>query len=101
MQSAEDDVARFGCRHGNFEGFAVANFAHQDCFRRLPQGRAQTVGEIWKILPEFPLADGGLAMRVKKLDRVFQSHNMNFLRFVQLVYHRGQRGRFAGAGRRQ
>ena len=94
----EDDVTGLGRRHRDLHRGAVANFADQNYFRRLPERGAQAVGEIREILSELALIEERLLVRMQKLDRVLQGQNMNFLRHVELVQHRGERRRFSAAG---
>ena len=51
------------------------------------------------VLVQFALVNQRFFTRVHKLNRVFDSQNMCGLGFVDVVDHRCQRGRFAGAGR--
>ena len=98
VQRAENDVAGFRSGHRDIERFAIANFADKNCLRRLPQGRAQAIGKVGEILAQLALADRRLAVFVEKFDRIFQRHDVDLLALVQLVQHRGQRRRLAGAG---
>ena len=50
MQRTEDDVSGLGRGHGNFERLWITNLTDQNCFWRLAQSRAQSVGEAGKIL---------------------------------------------------
>ena len=59
---------------------------------------AQPGGEVTEILAQFSLAEGGPALRVEEFDRVLQRYDMDLLGLVQLVQHRGLRGRLAAAG---
>ena len=67
-------------------------------FGRLPQCGAQTAGKIREILAELTLVEERLLVRVQKLDRIFQGQNMNFLRQIELVQHRGERRRLSAPG---
>ncbi len=94
----EDDVTGLGRGHRDFHRGAVANFADQNHFRRLAESGAQAAGEIGKILSELALIEERLFVRMEKLDRIFQGQNVNLLRQVQLIQHRGERRRFSAAG---
>ena len=82
MHRCEDDVTGLGCGHRDFHRGAVADFADQNCFRRLPERGAQAACEIGEVLSELTLVKERLLVRVQKFDRVFQGHNVNLLRQV-------------------
>ena len=60
VQGAENQVARFRRSDGRFHRFQVAQFAHQDHVRVLPQRPAQRLGETGDIDVDFALGDDGL-----------------------------------------
>ena len=91
VQGAEHEVARLGGGHGDFNRLAVAHFADEDHLRRLAQRRAQPVGVRVEIRDEFTLVEGALVVRVDELHRVFQGHDVERLRAVNLVEHGGER----------
>ena len=99
MQRAENEVAGFRRHQRDFHRRAVAHFADQNDFRRLPQRRAQAIRIIVKIVSEFALIERRFARRMHEFDRIFQRDDMHRLRFVDLIEQRGERRRLAAAGR--
>ena len=97
MQRAEHQVACFGSRHGQANGFQVAHFAHQNRVRVFTQRRLQRCRKRQRHRPHFALVDQALLGFVHELDRVFHREDVAVLGFVQVVDHGGQRGRFARA----
>ncbi len=83
----------------HFHGFAVAQFAHQDHLRRLPQRGAQGQREVRRIAVQFPLVDGGPLVIVQKLDGIFDGDDVAGLLFVDAVEQRRQGGRLSRPAR--
>ena len=98
MERAKNQMSGFGCDHCYFHGRPVPNFAHQDDFGSLAQGRAKAFSEVWEILAELTMGDRGAGVRMHKLDRVFERKDMNISCLVQLVNHSRQCGGLAAAG---
>ena len=64
MHRREDDVTGFGRGHRDLHRFAIANFADQNYFRRLPKRGAQAIGKIGKIFSKLTLVEEVLLMWV-------------------------------------
>jgi hypothetical protein len=60
VQGAEHQVAGFGRRQRQADGFQVAHFADQDDVRVFAQRRAQGVGERQGMRADFALVDQAL-----------------------------------------
>src|SRR5436190_4240908 len=85
MERAENDVTSLGRGHRDFHGGAVANFAHQNHFWRLPERGPQAGREIGEILTELALVEESLFVRMQEFDGVFQGKDVDLLRQVQLI----------------
>src|SRR4051812_38892005 len=84
MEGAKHNVPGLRRRHRDFERFAVADFADQNRLGRLAKRGAEPVWKCWKIFPKLALADGGFFMGVKKLNRILERNDVDFLGLVQL-----------------
>ncbi len=69
-------MAGLGCFEDDLNGFAVAHLAHQNNFRRLAKGGAQSVREAGGIAVKFPLMDGGAFVVVQELDGIFDGNDV-------------------------
>ncbi len=99
VQRREDQVARLGGGQRGADGLEVAHLAEEDHVRVLAQRRAQRLGEGRSVLADLALGDDAALVPVHELDRVLDGENVMGLRAVDLVDHRGERGRLPGAGR--
>ena len=98
MQRAEHQVAGFGGGHGHGDRFGVAQLADQDDVRVLAHGGAHAFGERRNVRAQLALDDLALLAAVNELDRVFERDDVEAARGVQVIDHRRERGRLAGAG---
>jgi hypothetical protein len=99
VERAQHEMAGLSRHQGDFDGRAVAHFAHQNDLGRLAQGRAQAVGIIVKIVSQLALVERGAFRRVHEFDRIFERDDVNRLLFVDLVEERCQGGRLTTARR--
>ena len=99
VQRAENEVARGGGGQGEFDGFEVAHFPDEDDVRVLAQRAAQGGGEGFRVDAHLAVVDQRLLALVDELDGVFHRDDVVLPVQVGVVDHRGERGRFAGAGR--
>ena len=98
VQRAEHQVAGFRGRHGHGNRFRVAQLADQDHVRVFAHGRAHAFGERRDVRAQLALDDLALLAAMDEFDRIFERHDVEPPRGVQVIDHRGQRGRLAGAG---
>src|SRR5262249_38303455 len=66
--------------------------------RVFTEGGAQRVRKTLSVGMQFALVDYTILVHVHEFDRVFDGENVVVTLGVDLVDHRGQRGRFAGSG---
>src|SRR5260370_21887937 len=83
----------------DFDRFAIAHFAHQNNFRRLPQRGPQGQRECGRVAVKFALMYGGLFVIVAKLDGVFDAQDVDVSFVVGPVDDSRQGGCFPRAGR--
>jgi hypothetical protein len=76
----------------------VAHFADQHDIGILPQGVFQRGGEALRVAADFSLIDDAVLVLVNELDRVLDRDHVPLQLLVDLVEHRGERGRLARAG---
>ncbi len=99
MQSSKAQMPGLGYREGRLYGLHVAELSEEDDIRVLPQYVLQCLIESLGIVADLPLVhESGLRV-VQVLYRVFDGYDVLGPLGVYLVYHRGQRGRFAAARR--
>ncbi len=99
VERGEGEVAGLGDAERRLDGFEVAHFADEHHVRVLAQGRAQGLGEAARVGADLALVDDAGLVRVQELDGVFDGDDVLVPLAVDLVEHRGQRRRLAGAGR--
>ncbi|ENO74969.1 twitching motility protein PilT [Thauera sp. 63] len=99
VQRAEHEVAGFRRGQRQADGLQVAHFAHQDHVRVLAQGGAQRVVEGHGVAVHLALVDQAALGFMHEFDRVLDGEDVAVLVLVDVVDHRRERGRFAGAGR--
>ncbi len=98
VQRAQHQVAGFRGGHRHGDGFGVAQFADQDHVGIFAHGGAHAFGERRNVRAELALDDLRLLAAMDELDRVFERDDVEPARGVQVVDHRRERGRLAGAG---
>ncbi len=98
MQGAEGQVA--GLRDGQRgrDGLEVAHFTDQHHVGVLPQDGLERVLERMRVGEDLALVHHALLVLVDELDRVLDGDDVLGPLGVDLVNHRGERGRLAGAG---
>ena len=99
VQRAENEVARFRCSQRQPDRFEIAHLADQDDVRIFTQRCAQRVGERKRVRADFTLVDQALFRIVDELDRVFDGQDVTVQIGVDVIDHRGECGRLAGARR--
>ena len=97
VQRGINQVAGFGRFERHFDRFAVAHFADQNQFRRLPQRGAQSQGEARRVAVQLALMNGGALVRMQELDGVLDGDDVAGFFLVDLVDKRGERRGFAAA----
>ena len=99
VQRAEHQVTGFGRRHRPADRVGIAQLADQDDVGIFAHRRAHAFGERGQVRVELALDDLALLALVHELDRIFEADDVHPPRRVQVIDHRGQRRRLAGAGR--
>ena len=84
-------MSGFGRLHGDFDGFLVAHFSHQNYFRGLTQCGSQCMREGWSIAMQFALVNNAALMGMQKLDRVLDSKDVICLYLVDQIDNCRQR----------
>ena len=79
-------------------GLGVAQLADQDHVRVLTEDAPQRLLEARGVEPHFTLVDDAAAVRVQDLDRVLDRDDVLASRSIDVVEHRSERRRLAGAG---
>ena len=97
VQRAEHEVARFRGGERQADRLEIAHFADEDVVRVFAQRRAQRVGERQRVRPDLALVDQALLRLVQELDRILDGEDVPVLALVDVVDHRGERGRLARA----
>src|SRR5688572_3835557 len=101
MKRRENEVSRLGRFERDLRSLQVTHLTDEDNFWRLSQGSTQRRRKIFRIGSDLSLIDRRLLMIVKKLDRVFDRHNVIRLRLVDAIDDRSERRaltRTRGAG---
>jgi hypothetical protein len=91
-------VARLGCAHGGLERLVVAHLADERDVGVLADQRAQRVVEVDAVDADLALVDGCLVVLEDVLDRVLDRDDVHLLALVDVLQHRGDGRRLAGAG---
>ncbi|EQD02057.1 hypothetical protein NM3141_2205 [Neisseria meningitidis NM3141] len=99
VQRAENQVSGFGGGQCQADGFWVAHLADKDNVGVFAQCGTQRVGEAEGVLVQLALVNQGFFALVDEFNRVFDGQDVCRLGFVDVVDHRGKRGRFARTGR--
>ena len=98
VQGAEGQVARLRDAQRRLDRLQVAHLADEHDVGVLAQGGAQRVGEGVGVRVQLALVDHALLVRVQVLDRVLDRDHVLVALVVDLVEHRRERRRLAGAG---
>ena len=99
VQRREHEVARLGRLQRGLCGLGVAQLADEDDVRVLAEHAAQRLAEALGVEPDLALVDDAAAVGMEDLDRILDRHDVLAARAVDLVEHRRERRRLAGAGR--
>ena len=99
MQRSEHQVTGFSRGQCQADRFEVAQFADENDVRVFTQRRTQGIREGVCLWADLALVDQAFLGVVYEFDRVFDRQDMRMLVFVDVVDHRRQRRRFAGACR--
>ncbi len=97
VQRREGEVTGFRDAERGLDGLQVAHLADEHDVRVLAERRAQRAGEAERVGVHFALVDQAALVLVDVLDRVFDRDDVLAPLGVDLVEHRGQRRRLAGA----
>ena len=97
VQRAEDHVTGLGGLEREADGLEVAQLADEDDVRVFPQRRAQGLVEAVGVAVHLALVHEALLGFVHELDRVLDREDVLVLVVVDVVDHRRERRRLAGA----
>src|SRR3546814_1940520 len=92
-------MSSLGCSQREADRFEVAHFTDEDDVRVLTQRRAQRLVETERVAVNFALVDQTLLRLMDELDRVLDRQDMPVFVLVDVIDHRRQCRRLAGAGR--
>jgi len=98
VEGAEDEVPGLGGRQRGRDRLEVAHLAEEDHVGVLAKRRAQRLAEARRVRPDLTLVDDAALVLVEKLDRVLDRDDVIGPLAVDLVDHRRERRRLAGAG---
>ncbi len=98
VERAHDQVAGLGRRQGGLDRLEVAHLADEDDVWILPEGGSQRVREAVGIHTNFALIHDRTPVPDEKLDWVLDRHDVTCPIGVDLLDHRGERGRLARPG---
>ena len=98
VQGRHDQVAGLGRRERGLDGLEVAHFADQDDVRVLAQRGAQRGREAVGVDADLALVHDRALVADQELDRVLDRDDVAGAVGVDVVDHRGERGRLARAG---
>ena len=99
VQRAEHEMAGFRGGHRHRDRLRVAQLAHEDDVGIFAHRRAHAFGERRDVRPELALDDLRELAAVDELDRIFERDDVESSRGVEVIDHRRERRRLAGAGR--
>ena len=99
VQRGEDEVAGLGRGQRRADRLHVAHLADEDHVGVLAQRGLEGEREGRRVGAQLALVDDAALVRVQELDRVLDGEDVLVARLVDLVDHRGERRRLAGAGR--
>ena len=98
VDRAEHQVPGLGRVDGRLERLDVAQLADQDHVRVLADGVLEGLVPVAHVQADLALVDVRLAVGERELDRVLDGQDVQRLAVVDVVEHRGDRGRLAGPG---
>jgi hypothetical protein len=98
VHRGEDEVAGLGGLERRLGRLGIAQLADQDHVRVLAQHAADRGEERLGVEPDLALVDDAAVIGVQDLDRVLDRDDVLAARSVDVVDHRGERGRLARAG---
>ncbi len=98
VERREHEVARLRRVQRDRHRLRVAHFADEDDVRVLAERGAQRGGEARRVVADLALADHAADVVVGELDRILDRDDVVVPRAVDVVDHRGQRGRLTRAG---
>src|ERR671932_820978 len=99
VERGKDEMAGLGRGESDRDGFKIPHLADEDDVRVLTQHMPQRLAEALGVLVDLTLIDYALLVLVEEFYRVLDAQNVLLAGFVDLVYHSGERGGLAGAGR--
>jgi predicted alpha/beta-hydrolase family hydrolase len=95
VQRAEDEVTCLGGGHRRRDRLEVAHLADEDHVRVLAKRTAQAFGKRRRVDADLALVDDAALVAMQELDRILDGEDVVVPRPVDLVDHRGERGRLA------
>ena len=98
VERAEGEVAGLGERERGLDGLVVPEFPHQNDVGILTQHALEGVLEAARVIANLSLGDHAPLVLVHELDGVLDRDDVVAPRLVDVIDHRGERGRLAGAG---
>jgi hypothetical protein len=99
VQRAHHEMAGLGRRERRLDRLEVAHLTDEDHVGILAQRRAQRVGEALRVDADLALVHDRAAIADQELDRILDRHDVTGAIAVDVVDHRGERGRLARARR--
>jgi hypothetical protein len=99
VQRREDEVARLGGLERRLRRLRVAQLADQDRVGVLAENTAERLREVEGVEPDLALVDDAIAIGMEDLDRILDRDDVLVPRAVDVVDHRREARRLAGAGR--
>jgi hypothetical protein len=99
VQGREDEVTRLGGLQRGLRRLGVAELADEDDVGILAENTAQRLAEAFGVEADLALVDDAAVIRMEDLDGILDGHDVLLTRAVDLVEHRRERRRLAGAGR--
>src|SRR5512143_2517467 len=97
MKGREDQVARVRRLERRVQRFEISNFADEDDVRVLPQHAAQRLAERRRIGADLALVDVRVDVAMEELDRILDRDHVGATTLVDVLDHRRERRRLAGA----
>ena len=97
VQRRERQVSRLGDGQTGLNRFQIAHFADEHDVGILPQRVLERGLEALGVDADFALVDDAVLVLVNELDRILDRDHVSLQLLVDLVEHRGERRRLAGA----
>ena len=98
VQRRERQVTGFGDRQAGLNRFQIAHLADQHDVGILAQRVLERCGEALRVAADLALIDDAALVLVNELDRILDRDHVPLHLLVDLVEHRRERRRLAGAG---